>query len=543
MKAEPQVRRARADGGRMPGSSLGSGSYFPYRAADWANQDMGDWLPWIRSPDAEINQFRDRMVARQRDLRRNDGWISGAITKILDITIGSGLKLSAAPDYRALSRLAPGFDAVWANEYRQAAEAIWRGYSDNYGRYNDVSRQMTVGQQQRLAFAHKMTDGESAVVSYWMPDRVGYGRADYATAYLVVDPDRLSNPMQMVDSRYMRSGVELDDYGVPVAYHFRKAHQNDWYNSIESMEWERVQREDDDGWQRVLHDFDRDRAGQNRGVSILAPIVSHAKMLAAYYGVEMQAALTAATLGTYVTSPYDPDQVAEMLGGDDAELSAYQQLRGDFHKERPVMFNGVQIPSLAPGESITSVAAGHPHNGFPEFTSEMQLLGAAATGLTDPQYSGKWFRMNYSSARAGVMDAWKTVLRRRDDFTANTCTPMYAGVMEEAHERGELPLPRYAPDYIEARTAYSRANWLGPGRGMIDPVKEPQGSVLSMDGALSTLQKEAAENSGMDWEEILDQRQIEVAAFKARGLTVPSWAAMQVPASEAAQPEEEPQPQ
>ncbi len=32
---------------------------------------MGNWLPMIRSPDAEINWFRDRMVARSRDLARN----------------------------------------------------------------------------------------------------------------------------------------------------------------------------------------------------------------------------------------------------------------------------------------------------------------------------------------------------------------------------------------------------------------------------------------------------------------------------------------
>ena len=39
---------------------MSSASYFPYAAADWASQDMADWLPWIRSPDAEINQFRNR---------------------------------------------------------------------------------------------------------------------------------------------------------------------------------------------------------------------------------------------------------------------------------------------------------------------------------------------------------------------------------------------------------------------------------------------------------------------------------------------------
>ena len=521
---------------------MSGASYFPYRAADWANQDMGDWLPWLRSPDAEINQFRDRMVARQRDLARNDGWIAGAVTRILDNTIGAGLRLNARPDYRALALLSPGFDNVWADEFRHVVEARWRTYADSYGHFNDVERKLTVGQQMRVALRHKLVDGESLVLAYWLPERRGVGRADYSTAFLVVDPDRLSNPRQMVDSRYMRGGVEIDDHGVPVRYHVRKAHQNDWYNSIESMEWEPVEREDDDGWQRVFHGFEADRAGQNRGVSIFAPILVHARMLSGYYRTEMQAANVAASFGTYVTSPYDPGQVQEMLGGDD-ELSAYQQLRSGFHEERPAMLNGVVIPSLAPGETIESVASAHPHSGFADFAGEMLAVGAAATGLSLEQYSQKWFRTNYSSARAALLESWKTLVRRRQDFVIETAGPMYGTWLHELFDRREVPLPNYAPSYLEARTAYCRSLWLGPGRGWVDPVKEPQGSVLKMDAGLSTLQQEVAEIEGADWEERLDQREIEVAAFKARGLAVPSWAAMNVPAEQVAEPEEKAQPQ
>ncbi|MCQ4437946.1 phage portal protein, partial [Clostridioides difficile] len=77
---------------------------------------------------------------------------------------------------------------------RQAIESLWRGYSEDLGRYNDVSRQLTISQQMRLALRHKLIDGEALFVSYWKPERVGRGGAQYATAFQVVDPDRLSNP-------------------------------------------------------------------------------------------------------------------------------------------------------------------------------------------------------------------------------------------------------------------------------------------------------------------------------------------------------------
>ncbi|MFM0464691.1 phage portal protein, partial [Paraburkholderia sediminicola] len=344
---------------------LGLAPYlFPYDAANWLTQEMGNWLPWIRSPDAEINLFRDRMAARSRDLSRNDGWISGGVNRILDNAIGTSLQLSANSDYRALALRSgiTAFDASGADDFRRTAEALWRGFAENTGRYNDVSRQLTLGQQFRLAMRHKLIDGEGLGLIYWMPERTGYGGADYATALLLVDPDRLSNPYQMIDSRTMRGGVEIDENGVPLAYHIREAEPNDWYLAIEANTWERVARYDDDGWPRVIHDYDRDRAGQHRGIGVFTPVLTHARMLARYYGVELQAASIAAILGTYVTSPYDPALVQDALGaGEGEELPLYQSLRAQWANERPALLNGARVPTLAPGESIESVSSAHPH--------------------------------------------------------------------------------------------------------------------------------------------------------------------------------------
>ncbi|PWI81110.1 phage portal protein, partial [Enterobacter sp. CGMCC 5087] len=74
------------------------------------------------------------------------------------------------------------------------------------------------------------------------------------------------------------------------------------------------------------------------------------------------------------------------------------------------------------------------------------------------------------------------------------------------HEFSDLPLPRNAPDFAEARAAYSRARWMGPGRGWVDPVAEKKGVILGLDAGISTMEQEVAESMGADWEEIVDQR-------------------------------------
>lgn len=51
-----------------------------------------------------------------------------------------------------------------------------------------------------------------------------------------------------------------------------------------------------------------------------------------------------------------------------------------------------------------------------------------------------------------------------------------------------------------------------------------KGAILGLDAGLSTLEIEVGENVGEDWEEVLDQRQLEIESCLKRGLPLPSWA-------------------
>jgi len=206
------------------------------------------------------------------------------------------------------------------------------------------------------------------------------------------------------------------------------------------------------------------------------------------------------------------------------------------------MLNNVRVPTLAPGEEIKQVAAAHPHTGFSEFAQEMLRSVASALGVSAEQVTQDWSKTNYSSARAALLESWKTLSRRNTEFKVGTATPLFATWLQEVMERGDLDdvLPRNAPDYIDATTEYARCDWLGVARGWVDPVKEKQGAILGLDAGLSTLKRECAEQ-GLDWEEVLHQRSIEVAEFKRLGLPAPKW--FGDGATEASGPEEEPHPQ
>ncbi|WP_413535057.1 phage portal protein [Rahnella inusitata] len=511
----PSTRRA---------SMLNGSGRVPYDAADSFSDAMANWQPALWSPDNEVNIYRDRIVSRVRDMARNDGWASGSVTRILDNAVGANFRPIAKVDYRALSMQTglKAFDAKWADEYGRAVEAAWRTWANDPGRYCDVERKKTVSQMLRLAFRHKLVDGDALAVLQYRTDRLGHGRARYATTIQIIDPDRLSNPQQVFDMLNIRGGVEIDDDGVPVAYHIRKAHMGDWWSAEKTMTWERVRRETAWGRPIVVHDFDGDRAAQHRGSSIFTPIVQRLKMLIKYDEVELEASILNAVFGAYVTSPYDPRLFEDGLRDD---VLDYQDMRTDFHNDnRLSLQSGARIPILAPGENITSVNATRPVSNFVAFESAALRNCAAALGISTQQLTQDWSDVNYSSARSAMLEAWKTLTRRRDDFASGFAQPIFSSFIEELHDLGEVPLPAGAPEFLAAKAAYCRAQWMGPGRGWVDPVAEKKGAILGMDSGMSTLEMEVSENVGEDWEELLDQRAREVEAFKDRGLPVPSWA-------------------
>lgn len=513
---------------------LAGGSRTPYDAASNSDAHMAAWQPYLWSPDAELNMYRDRIVARVRDMVRNDGWASGAVTRILDNAIGADFRPIAKPDYHALATQTgiKAFDADWADEFGRKVEANWRIWSNDMNNYSDAQRSMRMSQMFYLGFRHKLVDGDALAMMQWLPKRVGPGRARYASCVQLIDPDRLSNPQLQFDQRHLRGGVEVDEFGVAVAYHIRAAHQGDWWAAEKSVTWERVPRETKWGRPIIIHDYDRDRAAQHRGgAGVLAPILQRMKMLIKYDSVELDAAIVNAVFGAYVQSPFDSEMVENALGNSD-QLSEYQSQRAEFHAQRKLSVGDVRMPTLFPGESINTVSATRPNGNFKEFEGAVLRNAASALGVSAQQMSQDWSSVNYSSARAAMLEAWKTLTRRRTDFAMNFCRQIYSAWLEESFDVDDYPLPPGAPAFIEARAEYTRALWVGPGRGWVDPVAEKQGAILGMQSGMSTLESEAAENAGLDYEEVLDQRARERQAFKERDLPEPPWMQGVIPAQE-----------
>jgi lambda family phage portal protein len=485
----------------------------PYRAGDAYSQDLAGFRPAIGHSATDWAGARDTAVGRGRYLVRNEGPLRAALQRAVEMMFGPTYRPALKPDYRAL-----GLDAVWAEEYELYMESRWRTWAEDPRFYCDVRRQGPVTQLFATAYRHTWGDGEGLMVGYWLPERGG----THSTAFMAVSPDRLSNPNWAPDSEFLRSGIEYDHDGAAQAYHIRNAHPSDGLALAAATSWERVARESEWGRPQVLHYFRRDDSELLRGVSRLVGIIEPSRMGSEWSRTELQQAILAAAIDTYIESPLDSELVSGMLQ-DGGQLGAYQEARLGFHDARDIRLGGVRIPTLFPGEKIGSRGGSRPSKDYEPFEQAINRKLAVSIGQTLETFTGDWSRTNYSSSKAAAETIWRGIFAERAEFNAAICQPVLLCFAEEEFASGRVPLPMNAPDFYDNIAAYTRCLWVGGGRGYVDRVKEVNGAQMAIEAGLSTLEAECA-SQGTDWRDVLDQQAKELEYRRRHNLPLPAWA-------------------
>jgi lambda family phage portal protein len=475
----------------------------PIRASDTAHfaasrtaRELRNWTPRLESADAELLGEAPAIAARSYDLERNHGIASGALQTNVDNIVGTGLRLASKPDYKAL-----GKDKAWSNTWAREVEAKWRTFADSPD--FDAARELTFGGATVMQLRTSMLAGDGLALALWLPDRQG---AKWSTAFQLVDPARLDNPPGMTDSATLRKGIEKSLYGEPVAYWIRRNHPGDGWSGLgQDQSFERVPARTPFGRRVVLHLYDKKRPGQSRGKGILTAVMGAFKMLDHYQRTELQTAVVNSMIAAFIETPLTGEQIADMFGT--AEKLNTSRAGWD------VKLEGAAVIPLHPGDKLNSFTPTRPNSAYSQFVET--ILRYISTGLNIPYelLMKDFSKTTYSSARAALLEAWRYFMARRKWLATQWANPVFELWLEEAVNRGEID----APDFYENRQAYCRCEWIGPGRGWVDPMKEAQAAGERMRTRVSTLERECAEQ-GLDVEEVLEQQATENAMAEALGL-------------------------
>ena len=455
---------------------------------------------WHRSggsADADTLGELQTLRAGSRDLVRNSPIAGGAISTTTTNVVGTGLTLQSQIDAEAL-----GMDDEEAAAWQRTTEREFRLFSESPD--CDVTRRQNLYGLQTLAFRSTLESGD---VLCLLPHVRRPGR-DYTLALQLVEADRLSNPTFKPDTPALSSGVEMDGFGAPVAYHVCRTHPGDLMSV--TRQWDRVPAYGpSSGRKNVIHLYTQLRIGQTRGVPYLAPVIEPLKQLERYTDAEIMAAVISGMFTVFVKTT--GEGLSPLDNATSANTGSNSQVAGWDGK----LGNGL-IVDLADGESIETANPGRPNANFDPFVQAIvQQIGVA---LELPfEVLMKHFQSSYSAARAALLDAWRFFRCRRDWLAENFCKPVYEAWMDEAVAMGRIAAPGYFSSPA-IRKAYLGSRWIGDAPGSIDPLKEVNAAEKRLDIGISTLADESVAYDGGDWEPKHRQQVKERAMRKEGGL-------------------------
>ena len=494
------VHAAKRAAARAALSVINSG-YGNY-GANLTKKSMRGWEFYGGSPKEDIEDNINVLRQRSRDAYMGIPTAAAALKTMRTNVIAGGLMPAPQIDGEYLGLSEEEMERLQAQIVREFS--LWADTP-----VCDAERIDNFYQLQQLAFMGYLMNGDE-IALLPMKRQVGQPydlRVQLVEADRVCSPDGFDRLMPCTVQGYkvhsIVQGVETDADGMVVAYWVCNHHPLGSHSATDAdgITWKRVEAYGaKTGRRNVLHVMNRERAGQRRGVPILAPVLESLKQLGRYTDAEITAAVISAMFTVFVKSqnPTEGRPFGEMIPAE--ELID----RGD---ENSIELGPGAIIDLNPGEEVQFADPKHPNTGYDAFTNAtIRMIGAALE--IPPEVMLKQFSTSYSAARGALNEFWRTCGMQRDWFAGDFCQPVYEEWFTEAVARGRISAPGYFSDPA-IRKAYTACSWNGPARTNLNPVQEVTAAIKRVEACFSTAQEETAQMTGGDYNRNIKQRVME----------------------------------
>lgn len=493
------MARARLDLVRASGYSR--------HGASRTKKSLAGWQTSSGSPASDIDKNVPLLRERSRDLFMGGSPLAnGALKTIRTNVVGAGLRLNAQVDWKFLGITEDEADALEEGIEREFS--LWANNQDC-----DAARMCTFGQLQSLAVMSALMNGDVFATLPVVPRK---GRT-YDMRVNLIEGDRVSTPALESFNDRIVEGVECGDYGDPAAYYISKKPVDGIPGFTEPGDFQRIPAFGArTGRRNVLHvTQEMERAGQRRGVPLLAPVMDAIKQLGRYLDAELTAAVVSGMLTVFVKSEMPDLGLGDIIPVDEQ----LPESRGD---DSVLELGNGAIVDLGEGEDISTVNPGRPNPAFDGFVIAVaRQIGAALEipyGLLVKQFTA-----SYSASRAELLEAWKMFRMRRQWLVETFCQPIYEEWFAEAVAKGRIIAPGFFQDEA-VRRAWTGAEWYGPAQGQLDPLKEANAAKIRVEEGFSTREREAAELSGQSFERVHSVRAREERRRREDGLTAEALA-------------------
>lgn len=428
------------------------------------------WRPVNRSEDALLAKDREALMARARDLERNSGHISGAISKIVNNVVYTGMYPHA--------KLATS-DGKKKDQENKRINKAWKKWAE--------SRDVQFYEIQDLVLRHLWIDGEVLVHKYF--DRDLYNKGLCPLALEVLEADFLDSTLTTENSENgnrIKQGIEYSKKGRPVAYHIFKEHPGET-GPFARMAWGAERRRVP--VENMRHIFFRKRASQSRGVSWMSSIIMEMRDFSEYQNSERIAARLASAFGAFVESVYPEHQYQHPLFGDNEAPSV---------NDIPSYLEPGRIDVLPPGMKINVAQYNRPGDSYEPFTKTSLKGASAGTGMSYENFSNDYEGSTYSSARQAILEERRGYRKMQWFLVRNFLNWVWQSWITDAHvSRIVGTIPEEVP-----------VSWRLPGWDWIDPQKDARGAQLELEMHITNRRRLSAQR-GFDWDEDIEDLQEE----------------------------------
>lgn len=414
----------------------------------------------VRSEDAELLPTeRRRMLSQARDLQRNFPVAAWMLRRHLDYVCS--FTFQAKTKDRTYNRLVEFRMKQWGRKEKC-----------------DISRRHSLRSMIRLAEARACVDGDLGLI------KLRDGRIQ------AIEGDRIRTPMEGslppgLDPSRIDHGVVLDEFNAATSYLVcKRGPASDFTPQSTRMIFQRAVPARD----MYLHGY-FDRFDQVRGISPLAPGING--LIDIGEGID------------YALAKLKVEQLLGLALYRESPNNDWNGEATDYKKitlgKRPFLLN------LDPGDRAEFLSSTNPSNQFQSF---MQLMIQLVMKCLDIPYS--FFAenyTNYSGARQALLQYEQSCDVKRDNLldTLNALTEWRLGLFVDDNE---LPPP---PD------GFIPFEWVPAGLPWIDPVKEVQGDLAALGGAL-TSRTRILKRRGIQFEDIVDELKSENKLLTDNGL-------------------------
>lgn len=440
-----------------------------YYQAGEINRLNHQWTP-INVTDQENLDKTERSLicARARWLEANSDMANSAINGIIRNVLNTGIRPQARIDNENINKVIENLFNLWIEP-----------------KNCDITGQLGFYELQSMILRRKIVDGEILIKlivddKSKIPLKLQTIRTDLLDCNLLTAPN---------STNVIRSGIELNEYLAPLAYWILQK-TPDGYIELDPQ---RIPAAD------IIHLWTKKYPDQIRGISDLAISINRIKDADEYLNAETLSAKLAACFSVFITKNQPGIGLNRVQR--DQEGKPLRRIRPGMITH---LSQGEDVKTAAPARNVTTVD---------QFVNLHERLVGSGLGLSYEMMSRDFNQASYSAARQGNLEDRRTFQPIQQWLITHFCNPVYKAFLDAAVLSGALEIP----DYWSNKEKYQQVEWICPGWQSIDPEKEINADVQSLQNGTLTLSQQCSEH-GFDWRDQLDQMAKEKEYAESLGL-------------------------